>query len=302
MNELPILLCGIADDPHLLCVEEALNQKGTQVVTWNSRDPNIFNQIQLTNIARSRPGWHAIWVRHLPPLFPATAVKNHNHPLQNIRKQRAGRSFFLQWLAQEKEKGTRILPSLNEGSYDQNKGNQLRQAQRAGMITPPSLCTNDEEIAWRFIHERATDCVVKPVIGGAPAEMATRKSVATYLQDCGPVFLQERVRGQACRVLCLNGFCLGAYVLPHSEDVDWRTASFEKAWEPLELPQAVSEKIHAFTQKQPFEFLGFDFILNENVFVFLEANPSPSWCDLPSWDAKKITTALAQCLAAPALG
>ena len=302
MNKRSILLCGLNDDPHLLQVSEALQKVGQSPTLWNSRNPAHFDSIQWRmNQNKVSPMWDAIWVRHMPPLFPSLHVrKNGSCDLNEIRKQRSLRSFFLQWLSHQKEIGVHLLPNFQEGSYDQNKGQQLQLAQTSGLPIPRTCCTNNLDVAMTFIKKEAKPCVVKPLLGGTLTQPANETNIADMLRVFGPVMVQERVHGKPCRVLWLNDRCLGAFELPVGPSVDWRSLFEEPcgipSWRPVELPVKKQTQLHQFAKGQLCQLLGFDLIHTKDDFVFLEANTSPAWCDLPPDARNNISKAVAQFL------
>ena len=303
MNQRSVLMCGLENDPHLQQVAESLRSDGHKPVLWNNRDPNLFDHIQWSvDKNKISQKWDAIWIRQMPPLFPSANIKsNGDCNLIAIRKQRSLRSFFLQWLAHQKENGAQLLPLLQEGSYDQNKGQQLHLAERAKLQIPPTCCTNNLAKALTFVRESKVPCVVKPIIGGALTQSANETNITNMLRDFGPVMVQERVFGKPCRVLWLNEKCLGAFELPISPSVDWREL-FERPnaippWSAVLLPDPIKIRLSHFARGQMCQLLGFDFVRTEDRFVFLEANTSPAWCDLPKEASQKISQAVALYLA-----
>ena len=296
-----ILLCGIEDDPHLTGVAQAVEQLGHVAAIWNSRDPNLFQQIEIETPGPTTSAWDAIWVRHLPPLLPQGTAPHAPVPLGHLQKQRALRSFFMQWLLEQKSLGARVWPSLNEGSYDQHKGVQLRLANDVGLKTPRTIVVNRLADALQVSQDPAQELVAKPLIGGAPACLATPQTLEPLLEKFGPVFVQQRVPGTACRVLwCLNQF-LGAYRLPETNTIDWRTdpqvsSSTDPLWERIALPPDLHQKIAQLAESQCFELLGIDFMQQGDDFYFLEANPSPAWYDLAATEATRISRSFAELL------
>ncbi|MBL90663.1 MAG: hypothetical protein CMH56_02485 [Myxococcales bacterium] len=303
MSQRNILLCGLLEDPHLQQVGNALQRSGHAITIWNSRDPQTIEQLQW-NIPKNNSvsKWDAIWVRQLPPLFPSAHIQSNGLCHVNaIRKQRSLRSFFLQWLIHQQEIGTRLLPRLQEGSYDQNKGHQLQLARRSGLSVPHTYCTNNNAAAMTFTQENETPCIIKPIIGGALAQTADKTNITQMLRDFGPIMVQAHVTGKPCRVLWLDDRCLGAFELPITPTVDWR-ALFEQpdampVWQSIQLSEPTEERLRRFVHGQSCQLLGFDFIRTEDDFVFLEANTAPAWCDLPLEPSQKISEAVAQFLA-----
>ena len=302
MSKRDVLLCGLTEDPHLHQVRDVLQLAGHNVTVWNSRDPKVFGQIQW-NIQQSdfSPKWDAVWVRQLPPLFPSDHIQsNVLCRLNAIRKQRSLRSFFLQWLTHQKEIGTRLLPHLQEGSYDQNKGQQLQLAQRSALSVPQTCCANNIAVAMTFVDKSAHPCVIKPIIGGALAQTANETNITHMIRDFGPIMVQEHVFGKPCRVLWLGDHYLGAFELPITPSVDWR-AMFKQPgtmppWQTIHLPEQMQGRLRRFARGQMCQLLGFDLIRTEDDFVFLEANTAPAWCDLPIEASQKISEAVAQFL------
>ena len=283
------LFIGIQDDPHLLEVADALKQKGCEVNIANSRAFDTADVAPKT-LSQNTPFWNAIWVRYLPPLFPSAKV---NFKAQEIQKQRAIRSFLIQWLHEQNTKNVPVFPQLSNGTYDQYKNNDLSYADQAGIITPQTRCTLNMESALSFIKDKRKNLIVKPLIGGAYATDLDLINIEDYFTKWGPLILQERIFGQNCRVLYFEKQPLKAFIAPPLEEVDWRERA-SLSWEHIELPQKFQNKLFHFFKLSKHTMSSVDLIVNPENIYFLEANTTPSWLDLPTVYAEEQTHLVAQ--------
>ena len=289
MSMARFLFIGIPDDPHLHDVGDALKRKGCEVTLANSRAFDAEDFAPKT-LSQSTPSWDAIWVRYLPPLFPSAKLY---FKAQEIQKQRALRSFLLQWLQEQKINSVPVLPQLTDGTYDQYKNNDLNFAKQAGITIPQTRCTLNMESALKFIRVQSNDLIVKPLIGGAYATILDPKSLEDYFRKWGPLILQERIFGQNCRVLYFEKQPLKTFIAPPLEEVDWRERD-SLSWQPFELPQDFKTKLLHFFELSKHKMSSVDLIVNPDNIYFLEANTTPSWLDLPKEHATEQTHLVAQ--------
>lgn len=296
MSRLQFLLMGIGQDPHLIAVSDALIQRGVSTTTVNSRAlHNTYRVFQ--SIHEETVKWDGIWIRYLPPLYP-----NKDIPLSisAIQKQRATRSFILQWLRERKRTGTLVLPPLNEGTYDQFKISDLKIAQESGLDTPRTVCVINPIDADNFIAQEQNNVIVKPIIGGQYAQKLSAIHLKKWFEDYGPLTLQETIKGLSCRILFFAGHGLKAFVSSELNEIDWRTQDLHPdspvRWAPLKLPKEIIQKLARFLESAQLKIASIDMILAGDQFYFLEANTTPSWLDLPSPHAEEITQKMADIL------
>jgi glutathione synthase/RimK-type ligase-like ATP-grasp enzyme len=296
VNPPHILLMGIATDPHLSAVGDALHQKGLASTIINSRILG-HEPISPSSLSNTPGIWNAIWVRYLPPLFPKPGAAL---SVLGIQKQRAIRSFILQWLKRQSMAGVSVFPRSNEGTYDQFKISDLQLAKSANLNTPITACVSHLQAAQEFIEHQNADLIVKPIIGGQYAEALSQIDLAQWFQDYGPLILQEYIKGPSCRVLFFKGIGMSAFISSDHHEVDWRAATQESSppmsWFPLQLPDTLTDKLSHFFNLSQLEIASIDMIMSDDQFYFLEANTTPSWLDLPVPFAHKITQHMAQFL------
>lgn len=291
-----VLLIGIATDPHLSAVSDALQNKGVASTMINSRtlghEPTFPSSMSDTI-----DKWSAVWVRYLPPLFPNPSA---TLSVLGIQKQRAIRSFILQWLKRQSMAGVSVFPPLNEGTYDQFKISDLQLAKSANLNTPITACVSHLQAAQEFIEHQSAELIVKPIIGGQYAEALSQIDLAQWFQDYGPLILQEYIKGPSCRVLFFKGIGMSAFISSEHHKVDWRAATQESSppmrWSPLQLPDTLTDKLSCFFNLSQLDIASIDMIMSDDQFYFLEANTTPSWLDLPVPFADKITQHMAQFL------
>jgi len=287
---------GIATDPHLSAVGDALHQKGLASTIINSRTLG-HEPISPSSLSNTPGTWNAIWVRYLPPLFPSSGAAL---SVLGIQKQRAIRSFVLQWLKRQSMAGVPVFPLLNEGTYDQLKLSDLQLAKDANLNTPITSCVSHLQAAQEFIKNQSAGLIVKPIIGGQYAEALSQINLAEWFQDYGPLILQEYIKGQSCRVLFFKDIGMSAFVSSAHSEVDWRAVSPNSispvTWSPLQLPNEIIDKLSFFFNLSQLSIASVDMIISNDQFYFLEANTTPSWLDLPAPFAHKITQHMAQFL------
>ncbi len=284
-----LLFIGIQNDPHLVAIKETLHENGCEVNIVNSRALKT-EPFAPQSISDKKNMWDAIWVRYLPPLFPGSS---RHFTAQDIQKQRAIRSFLLQWLKEQQRNKVLVFPQLSDGTYDQYKGTDLNFAKQAQIATPKTICALNIECALDFINNQHKEIVVKPIIGGAYTTILAPKTLKEKLAHWGPLILQERITGQNCRVLYFENQPLKAFIAPPLEEIDWRECD-NVLWQPYELSKNLQLKLLHFFKLGKHTMASVDLIVNSNDSYFLEANTTPSWLDLPQKCAREQTLIVAQ--------
>lgn len=166
------------------------------------------------------------------------------------------------------------------------KALQLDLAQAVGLEVPPTLQTNDPELARRFVAEAPGGVITKMyedhrLRGGTvftnvlgPEDIEDLDSVALC-----PTILQHAVRKRSeVRAVVLGDRVLAVELdtasIPGSE-VDWRRQGLETLhlWKPVELPEAVRTSLLRLHDALHTHYGSADFIVEpDGRYVFLENN------------------------------
>ncbi|MGH2347453.1 MAG: hypothetical protein ACRDG4_19680, partial [Chloroflexota bacterium] len=170
------------------------------------------------------------------------------------------------------------------------KALQLAEANKAGLMTPRTLISNDPVQAAAFVRTLGEDeCAVKPLIAlGVQNEQGYRLPLTTTLPKgyaldsvaLAPTILQPYIEKAAelrCVVLGERIFCakLNSQANENTRK-DWRGG--QCTHELFTLPEQIQTSIHRMMHSLGINFASMDFILTrDGEFVFLEVNPNGQW-------------------------
>lgn len=157
---------------------------------------------------------------------------------------------------------------------------QLRTAVRHGVSTPDSMVSNDESVALAFIREGRT--LAKTISTGpglAPfVDLVTEEMAA--LVNSAPVLLQRAVDAFAdWRVLAVGNSVL-CWSAPRAlkDPVDWRRGYPDgRHFEPTPTPPVLASHALTLNRELGLTMSVQDWLLCDDGFVFLEANPQGQW-------------------------
>jgi glutathione synthase/RimK-type ligase-like ATP-grasp enzyme len=195
-----------------------------------------------------------------------------------------------------------------------SKPAQLFVANKLGLAIPETLVSNDPDEVRRFIARSKTEIVYKGLsqphmVPGTAlfTGLLTKETLANLdLIRLTPGIFQERVE----KAYELRVTVVGSKIFPVKIDsqknrdaqLDWRRALHDVAYEAVDLPREIEEKIFAFMRTFGLFYGAFDFIVTpEGRYVFLEINPSGQYMWLECAADLGITTALADALMEPCI-
>lgn len=189
-----------------------------------------------------------------------------------------------------------INPIDIDHSIGENKFEQLRLAQKAGLTIPESVFTNNEEIVKHFFYDVCDKQVIAKLHGSLSRSMKGNTSffpttllVEDHLQQLKnsleycPMIFQKKIEKQyELRIIYIDGdFFVGKInaTLSETGKIDWR-ATKEKnvGWDVYELPKNVCSSITEMMKSMGLFFGAIDMIRQKDgQYVFLEVNPQGEW-------------------------
>jgi glutathione synthase/RimK-type ligase-like ATP-grasp enzyme len=171
---------------------------------------------------------------------------------------------------------------------------------QCGLLTPPTLVTNDPEAAHRFYEDCQGEVVYKSLSGirsivrRLGADQLARLSLLRH----GPAQFQSFIPGENVRVHTVGAQLFATRV--HSEAVDYRYASREGGnveMEPTILPPDIAESCLRLARQLDLLLTGID--LKETPdgdYYCFEVNPCPGFLYYESYTGQPISKALADLL------
>jgi glutathione synthase/RimK-type ligase-like ATP-grasp enzyme len=289
-----VCIISNVDDPHAICVEQALIRKGVQVVNWHWGD---FPGVSRLSIEFSASGTikvpilegplkeTSLWVhRGLRAIAPASLhpadvafVHNESHVMLNGMLAKFSRESF----CVNPRESVRKLES---------KINQLELATTCGFIVPPSLFSNDPGAIRRFFAQYNGNIVVKHSSQMRWESPKDRRVHLTFtsrinadhiandeqLSACPSIFQKEIAKAFELRIVFIgnNIFAIKIDSQKSKESVDWRQDF--KGYPPCstyELPLSELKKIKKFIHASGLRYGSIDVIVDrDGIFHFLEVN------------------------------
>lgn len=178
---------------------------------------------------------------------------------------------------------------------------QLGIAAAVGLNIPNTIVSNDKEKVASFIEEQ-NNCIVKtlkhpvwtPPLSN-PAKRATilvnpltKEEVEQASQESFskfPLIVQQEIHKEfELRIVAIKDQCI-AYKIDSQKvaasKFDWRRASRELEYSPIEIPESLSVKLIHYLNKATIGYGIFDFVLSTTgEYVFLECNSDGQWAFL----------------------
>lgn len=193
-----------------------------------------------------------------------------------------------------------VVNRLDGGMSNHSKAYQALLVRRCGLLTPPTLVTNDPEAAHRFYQEHHGEVIYKSLSGvrSIVRRLEPDRLARLSLLRNGPAQLQAFIPGDNVRVHTVGDRWFATRV--RSEVVDYRYASREGGnveMEPAILPPAVAESCLRLARELDLELTGID--LKETPdgdYYCFEVNPSPGFLYYEQYTGQPISTALADLL------
>ncbi|WP_240510246.1 MvdC/MvdD family ATP grasp protein [Virgibacillus profundi] len=166
-----------------------------------------------------------------------------------------------------------------------NKIVQIHVAKEVGFTIPPSLLTNSNISAQKFV-ETQNSSIVKPISVGRINTSQTVNFIQTNIvKDTGnvkglefsPAYFQSYVqKDYEVRLTIVYGECYGVKI-ESSNKVDWRKSDATIRYSKIRVPIDIEEKCNEMMKKLNIHFAAFDFIVNDQEYIFLELNANGQW-------------------------
>jgi glutathione synthase/RimK-type ligase-like ATP-grasp enzyme len=193
-----------------------------------------------------------------------------------------------------------VVNRLGGGMSNNSKAYQALLVRQCGLLTPPTLVTNDPEAAHRFYEECQGDIIYKSLSGirSIVRRLEPAQLERLSLLRHGPAQFQSFIPGENVRVHTVGDQLFATRV--HSETVDYRYANREGLnveMEPTTLPPAVAESCVRLARQLDLLLTGID--LKETPdgdYYCFEVNPCPGFLYYERQTRQPISTALADLL------
>lgn len=233
----------------------------------------------------------AVWYRKL---WQIEVPENLDKTYQTIYLQEYNtmRALFFQSL---KDK-VWINPMEIDHNIGANKFEQLLLAQKAGLITPESVFTNDSEVVKDFFYNVCDKQVIAKLHGSLSRSMEGNASffpttllleehlgqLKDSLEYCPMIFQKKIEKQYELRVIYVDGsFFVGKInaTLSETGNIDWRaTKEGNIGWALYELPESICFSITKMMDSMGLLFGAIDLIRQKDgKYVFLEVNPQGEW-------------------------
>jgi RimK-like ATP-grasp domain len=193
-----------------------------------------------------------------------------------------------------------VVNRVGGGMSNCSKAYQALLVRQSGLLTPPTLVTNDPEAARRFYEQCQGDVIYKSLSGvrSIVRRMGTEQFARLPLLRHGPAQFQAFVPGENVRVHTVGDQVFATRV--YSESVDYRYASREGRtveMEPTVLPPAVTAACLRLARRLDLLLTGIDLKETpEGDYYCFEVNPSPGFLYYEQGSGQPISAALASLL------
>ncbi|MFC4336051.1 MvdC/MvdD family ATP grasp protein [Salininema proteolyticum] len=197
-------------------------------------------------------------------------------------------------------------------SADMMKPVQLSVARDCGLLTLPTVITNDAEAAREFASE-CSQVAMKHLGAAFVNDGHSRRMVYTQRLSVNDFdragasmaltahqFQKFVVKTADVRVTVVGASMFAAAMYPHSPAAaqDFRADYQSLSYELIDIPTTVAAGIRAFMDYFGLQFAGIDFVLDDDgTWWFLEANSTGQWGWIEHHTNAPITNALVNLLA-----
>jgi glutathione synthase/RimK-type ligase-like ATP-grasp enzyme len=193
-----------------------------------------------------------------------------------------------------------VVNRAGGGMSNNSKAYQSLLVRQSGLLTPPTLVTNDPEEARRFYDECQGQVIYKSLSGirSIVRRMEPEQLSRLPLLRNGPAQFQAFIPGENVRVHTVDDQLFVTRV--HSDAVDYRYGSREGhkvEMEPASLPPQIAEACLRLARRLDLLLAGID--LKETPdgdYYCFEVNPSPGFLYYERHTGQPISTALANLL------
>jgi ATP-grasp ribosomal peptide maturase len=168
------------------------------------------------------------------------------------------------------------------------KPSQLQAANSVGLRTPRTLITNRAEAVVQFAKDIDGPLITKPL--GTPYITHSQGSESMYtrvvdLEDLQGVevtahLFQEQIpKDFEVRLIYVDNTCHSVRIDAGSDlsRIDWRSDYESLEYSVVRTPCSVAASVCSYMAAMGLTYAAFDFIVRDDVWTFLEANPSGQW-------------------------
>jgi glutathione synthase/RimK-type ligase-like ATP-grasp enzyme len=280
-----VALVGSSDDRQINAVATALDTRNTEWVIWDSDQwpgerPLSF---EITSGTRTTVGdpvvldeLSAVYFRRIgfDPRGPEFEDALEDRPYSLVNQLREYRGLMMSVLQYLDTNGVPVVNPPNAMSIHSMKPYQLAVFSDADLSVPETLTTNNPDEVAAFV-DRVGETIYKPVAGGGHARSVMPSDLSSdRLEQLAnaPVQFQERLDGTNYRVFVVNGEAVATARI-HSEELDYRVGdhTVEATDPPAPIEHAAVQAVDCLG----LAFSGVDFVVGDDGFGILEANPSP---------------------------
>jgi glutathione synthase/RimK-type ligase-like ATP-grasp enzyme len=193
-----------------------------------------------------------------------------------------------------------VVNRVRGGMSNGSKPYQALLVKQCGLLTPPTLVTNDPEDARRFYDELNGEVIYKSLSGirSIVRRLQPDQLPRLSLLRNGPAQFQEFIPGEDVRVHTVGEQLFATRV--SSDAVDYRYATLEGRkveMEPTTLPTAVAESCLNLARRLDLLMTGIDLRETpDGKYYCFEVNPSPGFIYYEKHSRQPISAALADLL------
>lgn len=177
----------------------------------------------------------------------------------------------------------------------ENKFKQLNEAEKAGLVIPESLFTNNQEKVKSFFYSVCNKQMIAKLHGALSRSMSgnTPMFPTTLIEEddlesldtlhyCPMIFQEAIDKSYELRIAYVDGtFFAGKINATQSENgkTDWRIANdLQSTWEEYNLPEKICVSLSTMMESMGLLFGVIDMIRDtKGDYVFLEVNPQGEW-------------------------
>jgi glutathione synthase/RimK-type ligase-like ATP-grasp enzyme len=264
-------------------------------IKWHWQDAGLRGYIAGPDWKLDLDELTGVYVRYLGP--------EGRMPLPNIEPEAVPAMYFeydTGLMALLEDLPCAVVNRLGGGMSNNSKAYQALLVRQSGLLTPPTLVTNDPEAAQRFYEECQGEVIYKSLSGirSIVRRLAPEQLARLSLLRHGPAQFQSFIPGENVRVHTVGDQVFATRM--HSEAVDYRYASREGRtvqMEPTRVPPAVAAACVQLARQLDLLLTGID--LKETPdgdYYCFEVNPCPGFLYYEQHTGQPISTALADLL------
>jgi glutathione synthase/RimK-type ligase-like ATP-grasp enzyme len=193
-----------------------------------------------------------------------------------------------------------VVNRLAGGMSNNSKAYQALLVRQCGLLTPPTLVTNDVKAVHRFYEDHQGEVIYKSLSGirSIVRRLEPGQLARLPLLRHGPAQFQSFIPGENVRVHTVGDQVFATRV--RSDSVDYRYATREGRkveMEPAILPPAIAESCLRAARQLGLLLTGIDLKETpDGEYYCFEVNPSPGFLYYEQHTGQPISTALADLL------